>query len=183
MNMTVDIKGNTEGGCSAEVGNKPCRKLNRFRVHFLALAVLGLVVWHTSKPQAHAGAPLLEPPALPELEPQLHYEWDGNRFVLTYEQLSLTSEIEELTSGNDFSRTSSEMEEHSSSSNDLGPLATETTETPCDPDSETMQVFGNEFRCLDILDWCSQLSEFGQLAHSCSCACWGLAEPPPAADR
>ncbi len=197
---TVEIKGNT-GAAQKDVGNKPCRRFRR--VNFLALVVLGLLVWHALLP-----ALMLESPALPEEEPQLHYEWDGTRFVLTYEHIDSTSSYRgsattamsehnpDATSRYSTSKSSAvlgtppedipsvfrSVELVGSGDVAINEVESETNEVACDPETETLELFGNDVRCLDMLDWCSQLSEYGRLANGCTCACWGLAQPPPAAD-
>ena len=179
---TVEIKSNTEGNCYAaqkDARDQPCRRLKRFRVKLLLLTVLGMLLCHEL-----FKAPLIAPlpdSSAPVEQPRLHYEWDGTRFVLTYEHLdsSVDSSVH--------SSAATTMSEHSpelvDSANGFIRVDSETNKAACDPETETMEVFGNDFRCLDMLDWCSQLSEYGHLANSCTCACWGLAQPSPAADR
>ena len=170
---TVDIKGGSpEDSCCARVrqqdacNSKPCRRLNRFRMNLLGLAVFLLILWHKSSP------PPPPPVVAPEEEPRLHYEWNGNRFVLTYahieEEVSLATPDTILAEG-------TELADEGSN----GVLESVAAETPaCDPANEMMEVFGSQFRCIDMLDWCSQLSEYGHLATSCSCACLGRARLP-----
>ena len=176
---------------------------------FLLLAVVGLLVCRERflAPLPYSPAPVEQPQLAPVEQPQLHYEWDGTRFVLTYEHIDSTSrdrdsvtttmsEHNPATSSRYSTSTSSAVPgtppdalsvsnsaELVDSGNVVTKLEPETDEVACDPEDETMQIFGNDVRCLDMLDWCSQLSEYGYLANSCTCACWGLAQPPPAADR